>query len=81
MLEVFQNNPADIPLQDRLKNILHNTLIISGVHDRNTGIPISKIINRNLPNSEWILFNKSAHFPELEETDYFVREVCHFLKD
>ena len=81
MLETFQNNPAETQLQERLKNIPHNTLIITGVHDRNTGIPISKIINRNLPNSEWVLFNKSAHFPELEETDKFIREVWSFLKD
>ena len=71
----------EIPLQARLKKIPHNTLIITGVHDRNTGIPISKTINRNLPNSEWVLFNKSAHFPELEETEQFVSEVCGFLKD
>jgi len=33
MLETFQNNPAETQLQERLKNIPHNTLIITGVHD------------------------------------------------
>lgn len=80
MLEVLQKNPAKIPLIERLKDFHHKTLIITGVHDRNTGIPISKIIHRNLPNSDWTLFNNSAHFPELEETEKFVSEVLNFLK-
>ncbi len=62
MLEAFQNNPADIPLQERLENLPHNTLIITGVHDRNTGIPISKIINRNLPNSNGFCLIKALIF-------------------
>ncbi|WP_391209698.1 alpha/beta fold hydrolase [Psychrobacillus sp. L4] len=80
MLEALQENPAEIPLYERLQDIPHKTLLITGVHDRNTGIPISNIINRNLANSEWKLFNHSAHFPELEETDKFIREVLNFLK-
>jgi proline iminopeptidase len=80
MLEALQKNPAKIPLSERLKGLYHKTLIITGVHDRNTGIPISKIIHRNLPNSDWTLFNNSAHFPELEETEKFVSEVLNFLK-
>lgn len=80
MLEALQKNPAKIPLIERLKDLHHKTLILTGVHDRNTGIPISNIIHRNLPNSNWTLFNKSAHFPELEETDKFVSEVLNFLK-
>jgi len=80
MLATLQENPVSPPLYERLKNIHQKTLIITGVYDRNTGIPISNLINRNLSNSEWILFNKSAHFPELEENKKFVNEVLDFLK-
>jgi len=80
MLETLQNNPMKIPLYKRLNDFHHKTLIITGVHDRNTGIAISKIIHRNLLNSNWVLFNKSAHFPELEETDKFISEVLNFLE-
>lgn len=81
MLAALQNNPITPPLYERLKTIHHKTLIITGVYDRNTGITISNLINRNLSNSKWILFNNSAHFPELEEADRFVSEVLGFLKD
>ncbi|WP_177184404.1 alpha/beta fold hydrolase [Psychrobacillus sp. OK032] len=80
MLAALQENPVTPPLYERLNDIHHKTLIITGVYDRNTGIPISNLINRNLSNSEWILFNKSAHFPDLEETEKFVSEVLDFLK-
>ncbi|MFJ8064598.1 alpha/beta fold hydrolase [Psychrobacillus sp. NPDC096426] len=80
MLAGLQENPISPPLYERLNNIHHKTLIITGVYDRNTGIPISNLINRNLSNSEWILFNKSAHFPELEETEKFVSDVLGFLQ-
>ncbi len=80
MLGALQKNPVTPPLYERLSNIHHETLIITGVYDRSTGISISNLINRNLSNSEWILFNNSAHFPELEETEKFVRSVLDFLK-
>ena len=80
MLEILQKNSPKIPLVNRLKELQQKTLIITGVHDRNTGLSISKMIHRNLPNCEWVLFNKSAHFPDLEESDKFVREVLFFLE-
>ncbi|MDI2588818.1 alpha/beta hydrolase [Psychrobacillus sp. NEAU-3TGS] len=80
MLTVLQENSVTPPLYERLNNIHHKTLIITGVYDRSTGIPISNLIHRNLSNSEWILFNNSAHFPELEETENFVSSVLGFLK-
>lgn len=80
MLEALQKNPSKISLTERLKDLHHKTLIITGVHDRNTGIPISNMIHRNLRNSDWVLFDKSSHFPELEESDKFVSEVLSFLK-
>lgn len=80
MLAALQENPVEVPLYERLQEITQQTLVITGVHDRNTGIPISTIIYRNLVNSEWNLFNSSAHFPELEETDKFVSIVLRFLK-
>lgn len=80
MLEALQKNQSKIPLTERLKDLHHKTLIITGVHDRNTGIPISNMIHRNLRNSDWVLYDKSAHFPELEESDKFVSVVLSFLK-
>ncbi|MEH7250408.1 alpha/beta hydrolase, partial [Neobacillus niacini] len=72
--------PVEKPLVDRLKYIQQRTLIITGVFDRNTGIPVSKIFAREIPNNNWVLFNRSAHFPDLEETNQFVRTVIDFLE-
>ncbi|MEH7113963.1 alpha/beta fold hydrolase [Neobacillus niacini] len=80
MYKALQKIPVEKPLVDRLKYIQQRTLIITGVFDRNTGIPVSKIFAREIPNNNWVLFNRSAHFPDLEETNQFVRTVIDFLE-
>jgi proline iminopeptidase len=79
MYKALQKKPVEKPLVDRLKDIQQRTLIITGVFDRNTGIPVSKIFAREIPNNNWVIFNKSAHFPDLEETNHFVGTVLDFL--
>jgi proline iminopeptidase len=79
MFKALQKNPVAIPLLERLKDINHQSIIITGVFDRNTGIPISKLIHKELRSSEIILFNNSAHFPELEEPEKFNGTVQEFL--
>ncbi len=80
MMDSLHSTPKNPPLVDRLDNIYHQTLILTGVFDRNTGINVSKIIHRNLNNSHWVLFNESAHFPDLEEPNKFVGSILNFLK-
>ncbi|MGI8384179.1 alpha/beta fold hydrolase [Robertmurraya sp. P23] len=79
MLKVLQNNPPTIPLYERLIEIKHEILIITGVHDRNSGMPISTLIHRQLNNSKFVLFSKSAHFPYMEEPELFIEQVHSFL--
>ncbi|PKR84445.1 alpha/beta fold hydrolase [Heyndrickxia camelliae] len=81
MMRSLQKHPLPISLMDRLKDIHQRVLIIAGVFDRNTGIPIAKLFLRSLPNSQLVVFDKSAHFPDLEETDKFVHVVREFLDD
>ncbi|MGG1575711.1 alpha/beta fold hydrolase [Fictibacillus sp. NRS-1165] len=80
MMNVLENTPCKFPLQYRLKDLKQPTLIITGVFDRNTGVNISKIIHRELTNSTLELFDNSAHFPDLEETEKFINVVLEFLK-
>ncbi|WP_240628486.1 alpha/beta fold hydrolase [Bacillus salacetis] len=75
----LQTNPVTTPLVSRLKGICNPVLIITGIFDRNTGIPVSKIIHGNLPDSRMVTFDRSAHFPDLEETDKFVEVINGFL--
>lgn len=81
MAKALQNQPAEPPLEKRLRDIPHQTLIIAGVFDRNTGVPVSKIIHRELVNSQLVLFENSAHFPDLEETEKFAQVVHTFLDE
>ncbi|PLT28109.1 alpha/beta fold hydrolase [Peribacillus deserti] len=78
MMKVLQSSNRS-PLLHNLKNIKQRALIMTGAFDRNTGLSISKIIQRELPHSSMVIFGKSAHFPELEETEKFVRVVEEFL--
>lgn len=79
MMRCIQNSCNGSPLESRIKYIKQKALIIAGVYDRNTGLPISTLIHKELPNSQLILFEKSAHFPDLEETDKFVNVILEFL--
>ncbi|MCA1054090.1 alpha/beta fold hydrolase [Rossellomorea aquimaris] len=80
MMNALTNHPIEVPLLSRLEKIKNQTLILTGAFDRNTGVPISSIIHRQLENSSLVLFEKSAHFPDLEETEKFVSVIVAFLK-
>jgi proline iminopeptidase len=80
MMKALYKHPPKEPLLHRLEKIKHETLFITGVHDRNTGLSVSKIIQNKLSNSKMELFNNSAHFPDMEETEKFVKKIVDFLK-
>ncbi|WP_257349724.1 alpha/beta fold hydrolase [Pseudalkalibacillus decolorationis] len=79
MMTALITYPINPPLINRLNEIQNRSLILTGIFDRNTGLSISKIIHRELSESQWVLFNESAHFPDLEETNKFVSFVINFL--
>lgn len=80
MMVALQKNPPSPPLQKRLNQIKHHTLILTGIHDRNTGLKISNIIKQELSNSKLEKFKNSAHFPDLEEEKKFVTTTLDFLR-
>ncbi|WP_456274121.1 alpha/beta fold hydrolase [Bacillus sp. AK031] len=79
MVKALESQPRKIPLVDRLKEIAQECLIITGVHDRNTGIQVANTLRGKLPQCGLILFEQSAHFPDLEETGRFLEEIERFL--
>lgn len=81
MMKALQEHPQPIPLINRLMDIKHPCLLITGIYDRNTGILISRPIHRELPNSQWEIFHHSAHFPDLEESEKFAAVSLTFLND
>lgn len=80
MMKALQGNPPSTPLEKRLNRIKHPTLILTGAHDRNTGLKMSNIMKQELPNSKLEIFKKSAHFPDIEEESKFVAKTLKFLR-
>ena len=63
----------------RLHEIQVPTLILSGRYDESTPA-INETLQYGIPNSEWILFEHSAHMPHLEETEKYLQVVSYFLE-
>ncbi len=72
-------NIKDYDRTARLREIKQPSLFICGRYDETTPEATS-IYHRNLPGSEMVVFEKSAHLPMLEETDRYLKVVSDFLR-
>jgi proline iminopeptidase len=69
-----------IDFRSRLKDIQAPTLIIAGRFDR-VFVPRNSILfKRYMPQAKFVFFEKSGHYPQIEETDKFFSTVEDFLK-
>lgn len=57
-----------------------DTCVIVGVHDYNTGVGMSSRITRQVKNSKRVIFENSAHFPDIEETDKVCETIVEFVE-
>ncbi|MEJ8756695.1 alpha/beta fold hydrolase [Pontibacter sp. H259] len=73
----LQNNKAD--LVQKAAGLQTPTLLISGVYDKNGGLHTGLALKEVLPNSHIKLYQKSAHFPDIEETERFAADVKEFV--
>jgi proline-specific peptidase len=64
---------------DRLGDIQAPTLILSGKYDESTPL-LNEILHRGIPDSQWVIFEQSAHLPHVEEEERFMRVVAAFLE-
>jgi proline iminopeptidase len=63
----------------QLHNITTPTLIMGGVHDVQCPISFSEEIKEAIPQSTFVRFNESNHYPFLEETRLFKEEIRKFM--
>jgi proline iminopeptidase len=63
----------------RLSAIEAPTLILCGRHDPQFPVPCSEELATGIPNASLVLFERSGHYPFLEEADAFWRAVGRFL--
>ena len=68
----------DWDITDRLGEIRVPTLVIGGRYDEATPT-ITETIHRGIPGSEWVIFEHSAHFPHIEETERYLQVLDGFL--
>jgi proline iminopeptidase len=63
-----------------LPEVQASTLVTCGLFDRNSGVDINRDVAALIPNSSFVLFEHSAHFPEIEEPERFESVIKTFLE-
>ena len=79
MLKALLKQKNEIPLMERVSRIKVPTLIMTGLYDRNVGIDLSRDFASKIPNSKFVIFEKSAHFPDIEEPEKYARTIKEFI--
>jgi proline iminopeptidase len=74
---IFENAKGD--LLETIKGLNTETLIISGIHDKNGGLQYGLYIDAILSRSELKIYMKSAHFPDIDETEIYAKDVITFI--
>jgi pimeloyl-ACP methyl ester carboxylesterase len=69
----------DRGLRKRLHRISAPTLLVWGSHDGLVGPVYAEEFKQHVPQAEIAMFERSGHFPMLEEEDAFVQRVTRFL--
>ncbi|RWS45277.1 alpha/beta fold hydrolase [Bacillus mycoides] len=80
MSKVIFETKSALPLIERIKDLETDTCVIVGAHDYNTGVVMSNRIKRQMKNSKLVIFENSAHFPDIEETDKVCETIIEFLE-
>ena len=68
----------DWDITARLGEIHNPTLVVCGRYDEATPV-LAETIHRGIPGSEWVIFENSAHFPHIEETEHYLQVLGRFL--
>lgn len=80
-LNFFSREVQIFDVTRKLKLISTPTLIICGKYDVQCPITYSIEMNELIPHSTLVIFNKSNHYPFLEEADRFNKEINIFMSE
>jgi len=81
VLRHFANaNYGGIEVEDRLHSVSHPALVLSGRHDRTCVVEGGEAMAKGLPDSEFVVFEDSAHMTYVEENEKYIRVVREFLE-
>jgi proline iminopeptidase len=76
---LMRRGPDGAPLLHRARAIRVPTLILVGLHDRNVGVDSNRDVASVIPDAKLVLFDHSAHFPDIDETGKYAATVRDFL--
>jgi len=82
-IERFNALPKDgrmLDLRGKLRHIAAPTLIVAGAKDPIVGMEAAEAMRQEIPKAELTVFEKSGHFPMLEEPDKFRVVLEEFLE-
>lgn len=78
--EIAANALAGFDFRPNLSKVKAKTLVISGKYDGLNPPEDGKMIADLIPNARFVLFEKSGHAPNVEETELFMELVSGFLR-
>lgn len=81
--KIFQALVAELPdsyLDSQLKNVTVPTLIIWGRHDQIIDISCAEKMQRDIPQSELVIFEDCGHIPMLEKPKASAKNQLRFIK-
>ena len=70
----------DWTIEERLRNIIAPTLLISGRYDEATPLVVQPYVE-NVPGCRWVVFEESSHMPHVEEKQLCLKTVSDFLTE
>jgi proline iminopeptidase len=70
---------ADLEVEDRLNEVRHPVLVLTGRHDRLTTPEAAVFMAEHLPVAELVVFERSAHMAFNEEPEAYTEAVRDFL--
>ncbi len=80
MARAFQWLPRDPNhALEVLPKVQAHTLVLTGRYDRNGGAQLGREVAELLSNSSFVVFEHSAHFPDIEERPLYCQIVSDFL--
>jgi proline iminopeptidase len=80
VLRHFANTDyGGIEVERRLQTVKHPVLVLTGRHDRTCVVEGAEALAKGLPDSEFVIFEESAHLTFVEENEKYVDVVRDFL--
>ena len=74
------STPSADELRDRLSEVRPRTLVLHGRYDRNTPLTLGEQLAHGIPDAKLVVFERSGHFPFVEEQEAYLRAIRRFLR-